>query len=96
MKTSVAKRDIPIPKKLVECLREQKGGSISDFVIADSKGKPLNYGQFQRMWKYVKTRTVGEHSYYKYVNGKSIKFTVKNELGQARKNRPSIVARLIS
>ena len=63
-------------------MREQKGESISDFVIADSKGKPLNYGQFQRMWKYV--------------TGKSIKFSVKNELGQARKNRPSIVARLIS
>ncbi len=92
LKTPAAKRDVPIPKKLVECLKEQKQKSISDFVIADSKGKPLNYGQFQRMWKYVKVRTVGEHSYYKYVNGESIKFTVKKELGQAQKNRPSIVA----
>lgn len=59
LKTLAAKRDIPIPKKLVECLKEQKKKSISDFVVADSKGNSLNYSQFQRIWKYVKVRTAG-------------------------------------
>ena len=35
LKTPAAKRDIPIPKKLVDCLREQKEKSISEYVIAD-------------------------------------------------------------
>lgn len=35
LKTEAAKRDIPIPKCLVECLQEAKVTSISDYVIAD-------------------------------------------------------------
>lgn len=51
LKTPAARRDVPIPKCLAECLREAKAKSISDFVIADSKGEPLAYSQFQRVWK---------------------------------------------
>ena len=91
LKTPAARRDIPIPKILAECLRQQKEKSISDYVISDSKGNPLSYSQFDRVWKYVKVRSTKEHSYYKYVNGKSIKYTVAPELGTAQKNRPSHV-----
>ena len=91
LKTKAARRDIPIPKCLVECLREVKATSTSDFVIADSNGKPLSYSQFQRVWKYVDVRTAKERTYYKYVNGQAIKCTVNPALGSHQKNNPNIV-----
>lgn len=91
LKTKAARRDIPIPKCLVECLREVKTTSISDFVIADSNGEPLSYSQFQRVWKYVTVRSTKERTYYKYVNGQSIKRTVTPTLGGHQKNNPNIV-----
>ena len=91
LKTQAARRDVPIPKCLVDCLREAKENSISDFVIADSKGEPLSYSQFQRVWNYVKVRSTKERTYYKYVNGQSIKYTVAPTLGSRQKNKPSIV-----
>lgn len=91
LKTKAARRDVPIPQCLVECLREVKETSISDFVIADSKGEPLSYSQFQRVWKYVEVRTAKERTYYKYVNGQGIKCTVNPTLGSHQKNNPNIV-----
>ena len=91
LKTPAARRDVPIPKCLVDCLLEAKENSISDFVIADSKGEPLSYSQFQRVWNYVKVRSTKERTYYKYVNGQSIKYTVAPTLGGRQKNKPSIV-----
>ena len=90
LKTKAAKRDIPIPKCLVECLREAKASSISDYVIADSAGEPLSYSQFQRVWQYVVVRSTKERTYYKYVNGQSIKYSVKPTLGMKQKNNPNI------
>ena len=57
LKTKAAKRDIPIPKCLVDCLREAKANSISEYVIADSEGQPLSYSQFTRVWQYVVVRS---------------------------------------
>src|SRR5699024_11925158 len=37
LKTKAARRDIPIPKCLVNCLREAKAASKSEYVIADSE-----------------------------------------------------------
>ncbi len=90
LKTKAAKRDIPIPKRLVECLREAKESSISEYVIADSQGEPLSYSQFQRVWKYIVVRSTKERTYYKYVNGQSIKYSVKPTLGMKQKNNPKI------
>lgn len=90
LKTPAAKRDIPIPKCLADCLREAKANSISEYVIADSQGQPLSYSQFQRVWKYVIVRSTKERAYYKYVNGQSIKYTVKPALGMTQKNNPKI------
>ena len=90
LKTPAAKRDIPIPKCLVDCLREAKENSISEYVIADSKGEPLSYSQFQRVWQYVVVRSTKERTYYKYVNGQSIRYTVKPTLGMKQKNNPKI------
>ena len=90
LKTKAAKRDIPIPKCLVNCLREAKENSISEYVIADSQGQPLSCSQFQRVWQYVVVRSTKERTYYKYVNGQSIKYKVKPTLGMAQKNNPKI------
>lgn len=91
LKTKAAKRDIPIPKCLVDCLSKVKATSISEYVIADSKGQPLSYSQFRRVWQYVTVRSTKERTYYKYVNGQSIKYTVKPSLGGHQKNNPKIV-----
>ena len=90
LKTKAAKRNIPIPKCLVDCLREAKANSISEYVIADSEGQPLSYSQFTRVWQYVVVRSAKERTYYKYVNGQSIKYTVKPTLGTTQRNNPKI------
>lgn len=65
--------------------------SISDYVIADSKGEPLAYSQFQRLWKYVTVRSTNERTCYKVINGQRIKYTKKPALGTHQKNNPNIV-----
>lgn len=90
LKTPAAKRDIPIPKCLADCLREAKEKSISDYVIADRNGEPLSYSQFQRVWKYIKVRTAKERKYYQYVNGQRIVRTVNPILGTHSRSNPNI------
>lgn len=91
LKTKSARRDVPIPKVLADCLREEKAKTISEYVIADSEGNPLSYSQFARIWNYIKVRSTGERTLYKYVNGQAIKKKVTLELGQQCRNKPSIV-----
>lgn len=91
LKTKAARRDVPIPGCLVDCLRKVKETSISEYVVADSTGQPLSYSQFQRVWKYVTVRSTKPHNYYKYVNGQCIKCTVMPTLGGHQKNHPELV-----
>ena len=91
LKTPAARRDVPIPKCLADRLREVKENSISQYVIADSNGEPLANSQFDRLWKYIKVRTAKDRTYYKYVNGQSIKYTVSAELGASSRNNHDIV-----
>lgn len=91
LKTDTANRDIPIPKCLVDQLREVKATSISEFVIANSEGNPLSYSQFKRLWQYINVRTAMDRTYYKYINGQSIKCTVTASLGEKLKNNHNIV-----
>lgn len=91
LKTPAARRDVPIPKCLADRLREVKKSSISQYVIADSNGEPLSNSQFDRLWKYIKVRTAKDRTYYKYVNGQSIKYTVSAELGASSRNNHNIV-----
>lgn len=91
LKSEAAKRDIPIPRCLVDCLREAKSKSTSQYVIADSKGQPLSYSQFQRLWQYIVVRTAKERIYRKYENGQCIKKTIYPVLGQHKLKNPNIV-----
>ena len=65
-------------------------GQSAPYVITDSKGEPLAYSQFQRVWQYVVVRSTKPRNYYKYVNGESIKYTVTPTLGMTQKNQPKI------
>lgn len=49
LKTKAAKRDIPLPPQLTECLKEAKRTSTSEYVIANRDGEPLSYTQFKRV-----------------------------------------------
>ena len=90
LKTKAAKRDVPIPKCLAVCLREEKEKATSEYVIADSNGEPLAYSQFQRIWNYIKIRSTKERTIYRYVNGQAIKKQFKPEPGQKCVNRNHI------
>ena len=91
LKTKAARRDIPIPKCLTDCLREVKEKTESEYVVADRNGNPLSSSQFQRVWKYVTVRSTKPHNYYKYVNGQCVKCTVTPTPGSHQKNNPKLV-----
>lgn len=91
LKTPAAKRDIPIPGKLVECLKEAKEKSKSEYVISDRNGNALAESQFVRVWKYIEVRSTEERCYYTYVNGQKIKHVVKPKLGEHQPNNPKLV-----
>ena len=57
LKTKAAERNIPLPDRLADCLREAKKKSTSEYVIANRDGEPLSYTQFKRLWQYIVTRT---------------------------------------
>lgn len=90
LKTKAAKRDIPIPKNLQNCLQEAKGNSSSSFVIANKNGEPLTLSQFRNLWNYVDTRTAKERTYYTYINGCPIKRTIDPVLGGHPQHNPNI------
>lgn len=91
LKTKAARREIPIPDCLAECLREAKANSKSDFVVANRDGGPLTYTQFVRVWKYITTRSTKERTYVRYVNGQRIKHTVKPVLGEKAAHNNTVV-----
>lgn len=91
LKTKAARRDVPLPKNLAECLREAKAKSNSDYIVSNSNGDPLSYTQFKRVWKYIETRTTKERTYIRYVNGQKIKRTVKPVLGEKAAHNGNVV-----
>ena len=91
LKTKAAKRDIPIPGKLVVCLKEAKEKSKSEYVISDRNGNALAESQFVRVWKYIAVRSTEERCYYTYVNGQKIKHVVKPKLGEHQPNNLKLV-----
>ena len=65
LKTKAAHRNVPLPDNLLECLKEAKKTSTSDYVVANRDGDPLSYTQFKRLWQYIVTRTTKERCYYR-------------------------------
>lgn len=91
LKTNAAHRDIPIPSRLCECLKEAKNSSTSEYVVANQDGEPLSYTQFKRLWQYIVTRTAKERSYYRYENGERIKHTIHPVLGEKAAHNGRVV-----
>ncbi len=90
LKTKAARRDIAIPNRLAECLREAKEKSNSDFVIANSDGGPLSYSQFKNLWRFIVVRTAKPRPAKKKVGGKYVKYTLYPQLGEMAKNNGKV------
>ena len=91
LKTNAAERNIPLPVCLVNCLREAKATSTSEYVVANRDGEPLSYTQFKRLWQYIVTRSTKERSYYRYEDGVRVKHTVKPVLGEKAAHNGKVV-----
>lgn len=68
LKTKAARRDIPMPPQLVECLRAAKERSASDYVITDAHGGPVTRTSFRRLWDVIRVRS--ERQVTRTVDGK--------------------------
>ena len=91
LKTKAAERNIPLPDRLAECLREAKAASTSEYVVCNRDGNPLSYTQFKRLWQYIVTRTTKERCYYRYEDGKRVKHTVTPVLGEKAAHNGKVV-----
>lgn len=92
LKTKAARRNIPIPKPLLDHLAEKKETASSEFVIANSEGTPLSETQWQRLWKYVVTRTTKERTYTRYKkDGTKEVHTVAPVLGEKASHNGNVV-----
>lgn len=91
LKTDAAYRNVPIPNRLANFLRDAQNTSSSEYVIHNSDGLPLSYTQFRRVWAYITTRTTTPRKYTRYVAGKPQVHTVYPKLGQTAKHNPNVV-----
>ena len=91
LKTKSARRDIPLPSVLTECLQEAKEVATSEYVVANRDGGPLSYTQFKRVWQYIVTRSTKERTYVRYINGQKIQRTVTPKLGEKAAHNGNVV-----
>ncbi len=91
LKTKASRRNVPLPDCLAECLKKAREESLSDYVVANSAGEPLSYTQFKLLWRYIVTRTAKERSYYRYVNGERVKYTIHPKLGEKAPHNGKVV-----
>ena len=86
LKTAAARRSIPLPEKLAECLREARKEAKSAYVVSNSDGEPLSYTQFKRLWHHIVVRIARPRPARKKVGGKYIKYTTYPKLGEKARN----------
>ena len=91
LKTKAAKRDIPLPEELADCLREAKANATSAFVVSNRDGEPLTYAQFQRLWRFIVTRTAKPRKAKKKVGGKYVKYILYPQFGERANNNGKVV-----
>ena len=91
LKTKAAERNVPLPDRLCECLKEAKANSTSEYVVASRDGDPLNYTQFKRLWQYIVTRTAKDRVYYRYENGQRVQHIVHPVLGEKAAHNGKVV-----
>lgn len=86
LKSAAARRDVPIPPQLVQCLTAHKARSNSEFVFSGKDGQPKTESQFQNMWESVVCRMVKERTYTRYKDGKKELITISPKKGDKAKN----------
>ena len=86
LKTRSAKRNVPLPDCLAECLREARKKAKSIYVVSNRDGEPLSYTQFKRLWHHVVVRIAKPRLARKKVNGKYINYMLYPELGAKARN----------
>lgn len=91
LKTPAAERNIPLPIRLADCLKEAKRNSTSEYVVSNRDGGPLSYTQFKRLWQYIVTRTAKERVYYRYENGHRVAHTINPVLGEKAAHNGKVV-----
>lgn len=91
LKTKAAKRDIPLPEQLEECLREAKENATSNYVVPNREGGPMTYTQFKRLWTFIVTRTAKPRKAKKKVGGKYVKYILYPQLGERANNNGKVV-----
>lgn len=91
LKTKSARRDIPLPSVLTDCLWEAKETATSESVVANRDGDPLSYTQFKRVWQYIVTRSTKERTYVRYINGQKIQHTGTPKLGEKAAHNGNVV-----
>ena len=57
LKSPAAKREVFLPKLLVDCLREAKQTSSSPFVVANADSGPLSFVQLRQLWQTIDDNT---------------------------------------
>ena len=87
LKTKASKRVVPIPPQLVDCLRQLKTTSSSEYVISNSNGGPLSGTQFKNLWHAVICRSTSKRLYHKYVDGKRTACSIQGSLGEKAYHR---------
>lgn len=88
LKSHAARRDVPIPPQLVQCLKEHKVTSNSEYVFSGKNGQPKTESQFSNMWESVTTRMVKERTYIKYLpTGEKVTKTISPKLGEKARCR---------
>ncbi len=90
LKTPAAKRDIPVPQILADCLKKEKERSNSAYVISDADGQPLSYSQYVRLWNYIRVRTAMDRTVYRYINGEKIHHTLSPKVGDRCRTNKNI------
>lgn len=60
LKSKAARRSIPMPTPLLECLRSYRIRCPHEFVICNPAGGPRSEASFRRLWQMIANRTVGE------------------------------------
>lgn len=85
LKSPAARRIVPIPPCLVDCLSEEKEKSVSEFVVSNTTGGPMTASQMRKMWELVERRTAKDRTYYRYVDGKKTPHQVDATLGTEAK-----------
>ena len=90
-KTDPDKAEMMMQLDLLECLREWKAKSTSEYVISNSNDGPLSYTQFKRLWQFIITRSTKERFYYRYENGKRVRHTIKPVLGEKAAHNGKVV-----